>query len=83
MQKWSRTDLGKTTLFPLELKRFLFNVYQRVSEKPVLRILKKFKPDYSSERFLIKDRNGNILNRSENLDRLINKTSWNKIKLVK
>ena len=69
--------------FSVGIREVAFNVYQRVSEKPVLRILKKFKPDYSNERFLIKDRNGNILNRSENLDRLINKTSWNKIKLVK
>ena len=69
--------------FSVGIREVSFNVYQRVSEKPVLRILNKFKPDYSSERFLIKDRNGNILNRSENLDRLINKTSWNKIKLVK
>ena len=69
--------------FSVGIREVSFNVYQRVSEKPVLRILKKFKPDYSSERFLIKDRNGNILNRSENLDRLINKTSWSKIKLVK
>ena len=69
--------------FSVGIREVSFNVYQRVSEKPVLRILKKFKPDYSNERFLIKDRNGNILNRSENLDRLINKTSWNKIKLVK
>ena len=44
--------------FSVGIREVSFNVYQRVSEKPVLRILKKFKPDYSSERFLIKDRNG-------------------------
>ena len=33
--------------------------------------------------FLIKDKNGNIIKKSENLDLLINKTSWNKLRLVK
>ena len=60
-----------------------FNVYQRASDKPVFRILKNLKPIYFNERFLIKDKNGNILKKSENLNRLINKTSWNNLKLVK
>ena len=60
-----------------------FNVYQRASDKPVLRILKNLKPIYLNEKFLIKDKNGNILKTSENLNRLINKTSWNNLKLVK
>ena len=60
-----------------------FDVYQRASEKPVIRITKNLKPKYSNEKFFIKDRNGNILNKSENLNYLISKTSWNKIRLVK
>ena len=60
-----------------------FDVYQRASDKPVLRILKNFKPDYYNEKFLIKDKNGNILKKSENLNRLINKTSWNNLRLIK
>ena len=60
-----------------------FDVYQRTSDQPVLRILKNLKPDYYNEKFLIKDKNGNILKKSENLDRLINKTSWNNLKLIK
>ena len=32
---------------------------------------------------LIKDKNGNILKKSENLNQLIDKTSWNKLRLVK
>ena len=60
-----------------------FDVYQRASDQPVLRILKNFKPDYYNEKFLIKDKNGNILNKSENLNQLIDKTSWNNLRLVK
>ena len=60
-----------------------FDVYQRTSEKPVIRITKNLKPKYSNEKFFIKDRNGNILNKSENLNYLISKTKWNKLRLVK
>jgi hypothetical protein len=60
-----------------------FDIYQRASDRPVLRILKNLKPNYYNEKFLIKDRNGNILKKSENLNQLINKTSWNNLRLVK
>ena len=64
-------------------KEISFDVYQRASDRPVLRILKNFKPNYRNEKFLIKDKNGIVLKKSENLDQLINKTSWNNLKLVK
>ena len=64
-------------------KEVSFDVYQRASDKPVLRILKNLKPIYYNERFLIKDKNGNILKKSENLNQLIDKTSWNNLRLVK
>ena len=60
-----------------------FDVYQRASDKPVLRILKNLKPNLHNEKFLIKDKNGIILKKSENLNQLIDKTSWNKLRLVK
>ena len=60
-----------------------FDIYQRASDRPVLRILKNLKPNYYNEKYLIKDRNGNVLKKSENLSRLINKTSWNNLRLVK
>ena len=60
-----------------------FDVYQRASDQPVLRILKNLKPNYYNEKFLIKDKNGNILKKSENLNQLINKTSWNNLRVVK
>ena len=65
------------------IREVSFDVYQRASDKPVLRILKNLKPNYYNEKYLIKDRNGNVLKKSENLDRLIDKTSWNKLKLIK
>jgi len=64
-------------------KEISFDVYQRASDQPVLRILKNLKPNYYNEKFLIKDKNGNIVKRSENLNQLINKTSWNNLRLVK
>ena len=64
-------------------KEISFDVYQRASDQPVLRILKNLKPNYYNEKFLIKDRNGQILKKSENLNQLINKTSSNNLRLVK
>ena len=64
-------------------KEISFDVYQRASDQPVLRILKNLKPNYYNEKFLIKDKNGNVLKKSENLNQLINKTSWNNLRLVK
>ncbi len=69
--------------FTSGVKEVSFNVYQRASDKPVLRILKNLKPKYLNEKYLIKDKNGIILKKSENLNILINKTSWNKLRLVK
>ena len=60
-----------------------FDVYQRSSDKPFLRILKNLKPIYRNEKFLIKDKNGKVIKKSENLNKLITKTSWNNLKLVK
>ena len=68
--------------FSTGTKEVSFNVYQRTSEKPFLRILKNLKPNYFNEKYLIKDKNGNILKKSENLNYLIDKTSWNKLRLV-
>ena len=69
--------------FTAGIKEVSFNVYQRASEKPVLRISKNLKPKYFNEKYLIKDKNGLVIKKSENLKQLIDKTSWNKLKLVK
>ena len=64
-------------------KEISFDVYQRASEKPVLRILKNLKPNYFNEKFVIKDKHGKILKKSEDLGKLIYKISLNNIKLIK
>ena len=64
-------------------KEISFDVYQRSSDKPVFRILKNLKPISFNEKFLIKDKNGRIIKKSENLNRLITKASWNNLKVVK
>ena len=69
--------------FSSGLKEVSFNIYQRASEKPVLKIAKNLKPNYFNEKFLIKDKDGKVIKKSEDLNKLINKTSWNKIKIVK
>ena len=64
-------------------KEVSFNVYQRASERPVIRISKNLKPKYFSERYFVKDRDGTILKKSEDLNQLINKMSWNKLRIIK
>ena len=64
-------------------KEISFDVYQRASEKPVYRIFKCFKPNYLNEKFLIKDKNGCVIKKSENLNNLITKTNWNNLKIIK
>tara|TARA_Y100001970_G_C13888634_1_gene677510 strand:- start:115 stop:456 length:342 start_codon:yes stop_codon:yes gene_type:complete len=60
-----------------------FNVYKGASEKPVLRILKNLKPYYRNEKYLIKDKNGRVIQKSENLSLLIDKSNLGKIELIK
>ena len=60
-----------------------FDIYQRASEKPIFRILKSIKPKGYNEKFCIKDKHGNILEKSNNLFNLIEKTRWNNLRAVK
>ena len=79
-------DISVNDIFKCKIrlsKEISFDVYQRSSDKPVLRILKNLKPNYHNEKFLIKDVNGKVLQKSENLNKLIDKTSWNNLKIVK
>ncbi len=69
--------------FSTDTKEVSFDVYQRASEKPVLKITKNLKPNYFNEKYLIKDKNGRVIQKSENLNLLINKTSWSRLKLIK
>ena len=69
--------------FTSGVKEVSFDVYQRASEKPVLRITKNLKPNHYNEKYLIKDKDGKIIKKSENLNLLIDRTGWNRLKLVK
>ena len=64
-------------------KEVSFDVYQRASDKPVLRITKNLKPNYFNEKYLIKDKDGKVIKKSESLNFLIDRTSWNRLKLIK
>ena len=60
-----------------------FDIYQQASEKPIFRILKSLKPKNHNEKFYIEDKHGNILERSNNLFNLMEKTRWNNLRAVK
>ena len=59
-----------------------FNVYYRTSEFPVYRITKNLKPKNQNEKYLIKNTKDETIKKSENLQDLINKITWKKLRLV-
>ena len=63
-------------------KEVSFNVYHRASEFPVYKITKNLKPKNKNEKYLIKNTNNEIIKKSENLESLIKKITWKKLKLV-
>ena len=64
-------------------KEVSFDIYQRASEKPIYRISKNLNPKRQDERFYILDRNGKIVKKSDNLENLIKRVEWTRLKLVK
>ena len=60
-----------------------FDIYQRASEKPIYKILKNLKPKNRDEKFYIKDKHGYVLEKSDNLLSLMEKTKWNNLRAVK
>ncbi len=63
-------------------REITFDIYERASEKPIYRISKNLSPKNKAEKFYVLDKNGNIIKRSENIDKLVN-FEWTKLKLVK
>ena len=59
-----------------------FNVYHRATEFPIYKITKNLKPKNENEKYLIKDVKNRIIKKSENLESLIQKIIWKKLKLV-
>ena len=60
-----------------------FDIYQRASERPIYKILKNLKPRNYNEKFCIKDKHGNVLEKSNDLLNLIEKTKWINLRAVK
>ena len=63
-------------------KEISFNVYHRTSEFPAYKITKNLNPKNENDKYLIKNSQNIILNKSKNLDNLIKKIVWKKFKLV-
>ena len=59
-----------------------FNVYKRTAEFTVYRITKNLNLKNINNRYLVKDRLGNTIQSSNNLENLIQKVKWNKFKLI-
>ena len=59
-----------------------FNIYKRSSENAAFRICKNFKQKNNNLKYFTLDSQGNILNASKNLEDLLDKTSWRKLKIV-
>ena len=64
-------------------KEISFDIYHRTSEVPIFKISKNLNPKNKIEKFYVLDKNSNIIKQSENLENLINKTKWEKLRLVK
>ena len=63
-------------------KEVSFNVYHRISKFPIYKITKNLKPKNKNDKYFIKDAANKIIKNSENLERLIKKIIWKKLKLV-
>ena len=48
-----------------------FNIYERASEFPIYKISKNLKSKNNYEKYFIQDRNGKLINKSDNLNSLI------------
>ena len=59
-----------------------FNVYHRTSEFPIYKITKNLKQKNGNEKYLIKDMKNKTIKKSENLESLIQKIIWKKLKLI-
>ena len=63
-------------------KEVSFNVYHRTAEFPIYKITKNLRPKNKSEKYHIKNTKNEMIKNSENLENLIEKITWKKLKLV-
>ena len=74
--EWKDYGLG------ISKREVSFNVYRRAAEVPIYKITKNLKPKNENEKYLVKDNKNKIIKKSENLENLIKKIIWKKLKLV-
>ena len=74
--EWKDYGLG------ISKREVSFNVYRRAAEVPIYKITKNLKPKNENEKYLIKDAQNKMINNSGNLENLIKKIIWKKLKLV-
>ena len=60
-------------------KEISFDIYQKSSDRPILKIQKNINPRNKDETYLLKDRNGFIIERSENLESLAEQEKGDKM----
>jgi len=63
-------------------KKISFNIYHRTSDFPAYKITKNLNPRNGNEKYLIKNSQNVTISKSKNLNNLIKKIFWQKIKLV-
>ena len=61
-------------------KQVSFSVFRNAAENALYKICKNFKPKNKNLRYLITDTNGKILMNSFDLNILLKKTNWKKLK---
>ena len=63
-------------------KRVSFSIFKNAAENAIYNISKNFKPSNKNLKYLITDRNGKILNNAYDLEILLKKTNWKKLKFL-
>ena len=74
--EWKDYGLG------ISKREISFNVYHRTSDVPVYRITKNLISKSKNEIYSIKNSSNQVIRNSENLENLLNKIVWKKLKLV-
>ena len=61
-------------------KQVSFSVFKNATENAIYKICKNFKPANKNLKYMITDTNGKIIKNSYDINSLINKVNWKKLK---
>ena len=61
-------------------KQVSFSVFKNATENAIYKICKNFKPANKNLKYMITDTNGKILKNSYDINSLVNKVNWKKLK---